>query len=167
MPSHMQDEVQAHSLQDPESFWAHHAEQLYWHKKPSRTLRRTTKKLPSGVSHPHWTWFPDGEISTSYNCIDRHVKNGNGESIAIVWDSPVTGRKEKYTYNQLLEEVEALAGVLEKEGVRKGDVVLIYSKSSHPMIICRDRKILEQRNSFSLLGGSFSLFLPSIVPDGS
>ncbi|KAK3174949.1 hypothetical protein OEA41_002195 [Lepraria neglecta] len=126
MAPHPQDEVQSHSLNDPESFWTHQAEQLHWHKKPSRALALSTKKLPSGVSHPSFSWFPDGEISTSYNCVDRHVKNGNGNSTAIIWDSPVTGSKEKYTYNQLLSEAETLAGVLREEGVKKGDVVLVY-----------------------------------------
>ncbi|KAI9811149.1 MAG: hypothetical protein M1827_005600 [Pycnora praestabilis] len=126
MAPHVQDQVQTHSLEDPCSFWGHQAEQLQWHKKPSSILKETTKELSGGVSHPHWTWFPDGEISTSYNCVDRHVKNGNGESTAVIWDSPVSGSKEKYTYNQLLSEVETLAGVLREEGVKKGDVVLIY-----------------------------------------
>lgn len=130
MAPHIQDEVQGQSVKDPEAFWSHHAEQLYWHKKPSSSLKKTIKKLPSGTSHPHWTWFPDGEISTSYNCVDRHVKNGNGDSTAVIWDSPVTGRKEKYTYKQLLSEVETLAVVLRDEGVKKGDVVLIYSMCS-------------------------------------
>ena len=53
--------------------------------------------------------------------------NGNGDATAIIWDSPVTGCKEKYTYTQLLHEVETLAGVLKEEGVTKGDVVLVYS----------------------------------------
>ena len=119
--------VEAHSIRNPESFWTHQAEQLYWHKRPSRALVQLTKKLFNGTSHPSFTWFPDGEISTSYNCVDRHVKNGNGDSVAIIWDSPVTGSKENYTYSQLLQEVETLAGVLREEGVRKGDVVLVYS----------------------------------------
>jgi propionyl-CoA synthetase len=80
----------------------------------------------SNVSHDHWSWFADGEISTTYNCVDRHVAQGNGDSIAIYWDSPVTQQKEQYTYKQLLVEVETLAGVLREEGVKKGDVVLIY-----------------------------------------
>lgn len=126
-PSHPQDEVQAHSIHDPESFWAHQAEQLYWNKKPSRALARPTRNLFNGISYPSFTWFPDGEISTSYNCVDRHVLNGNGDATAIIWDSPVTGCKEKYTYTQLLHEVETLAGVLREEGVTKGDVVLVYS----------------------------------------
>lgn len=131
MPSpHLQHAVHQSSLQDPERFWSHHAEQLDWHQKPSCAIARHSKTLPSGVRHDHWTWFPDGEISTTYNCVDRHVRNGRGENVAIVWDSPVTGSKEKYTYRQLLDEVEVLAGVLREEGVRKGDVVIIYSRTS-------------------------------------
>ena len=127
MPPHAQDEAHAASLRDPESFWSHQADQLLWHKKPSRALRKSTRRLANGIEHPTYSWFPDGEISTSYNCVDRHVEGGNGDSTAIVWDSPVTGSKEKYTYKQLLAEVEALAGVLREEGVKKGDVVLVYS----------------------------------------
>ena len=55
------------------------------------------------------------------------MHNGNGDSVAIIWESPVTGSKEKITYRRLLDEVEVLAGVLREEGVRKGDVVVIYS----------------------------------------
>ena len=131
MISHPQDQAQSHSLRDPESFWTHQAEQLHWHKRPSRSLVLPTKKLKSGTEHKSFTWFPDGEISTSYNCVDRHVMNGNGDSTAIIWDSPVTGSKEQYTYDQLLIEVQTLAGVLREEGVRKGDVVLVYSMSSN------------------------------------
>ncbi|KAL9126186.1 MAG: hypothetical protein Q9217_004730 [Psora testacea] len=126
MATHPQDTVQLHSLKDPESFWSHQAKQLHWHKVPSRALKRYTKALPNGVSYPSFCWFPGGEISTSYNCIDRHVQAGNGGTTAVIWESPVTGAKEKITYNRLLEEVETLAGGLREEGVRRGDVVLVY-----------------------------------------
>lgn len=128
-PPHPQDTVHAHSLRDPESFWDRHARSLHWHTAPSCALRRSHKTLPrSGVRHEHWSWFPDGEISTTYNCVDRHVERGHGDNPAIVWESPVTGRRETYTYRQVLDEVEVLAGVLREEGVRKGDVVIIYSE---------------------------------------
>ncbi|KAL1793871.1 hypothetical protein ACET3X_007292 [Alternaria dauci] len=124
---HIQDQVYAASISNPEQFWQRQANNLYWHKKPSKAFQRSTKHLKkSNVSHEHWEWFPDGEISTTYNCVDRHVASGNGERVAICWDSPVTGQKEQYTYQQLLQEVETLAGVLREEGVKKGDVVLIY-----------------------------------------
>jgi propionyl-CoA synthetase len=88
---------------------------------------RTTKALVSGATYDSWSWFPDGELSTSYNCIHRHVCNGDEDNTAIVWDSLITGQSEKLTYGQLLDEVEYLSGVLRDQGVKKGDIVLIYS----------------------------------------
>ncbi|KAL1837880.1 hypothetical protein VTJ49DRAFT_3284 [Mycothermus thermophilus] len=126
MSSHPQDQVHHHSLTDPESFWAHQAEHIDWHKRPSAVLARTTRQLKSGDSHPHWEWFPGGELSTCYNCVDRHVLAGHGDFPAIFYDSPVTGTKQRISYKELLEEVETFAGVLREEGVRKGDVVLVY-----------------------------------------
>jgi propionyl-CoA synthetase len=124
---HIQDQVYDASISDPETFWSRQAGQLHWHKKPSKAFEKSTKHLSrSKVSHDHWSWFADGEISTTYNCVDRHVEAGNGDGVAIHWDSPVTQQKEQYTYKQLLHEVETLAGVLKEEGVKKGDVVLIY-----------------------------------------
>lgn len=125
--SHPQDQLHASSLADPESFWAEQASHLHWHKKPTTVLRRYTKALPrSHKSHDHWEWFPDGEISTCHNCVDRHVEAGNGGRPAILYDSPVTGTKQRITYAELLDDVEALAAVLRAEGVGKGDTVLVY-----------------------------------------
>ncbi|KAF2687746.1 acetyl-CoA synthetase-like protein [Lentithecium fluviatile CBS 122367] len=127
MAQHVQDRVYADSTTNPAEFWNRQAKNVHWHKQPSRAFERTNKTLvKSGVTHDHWSWFPGGKISTAYNCVDRHVLNGNGNNVAICWDSPVTGLKEQYTYKQLLQEVETLAGVLREEGVKKGDVVLIY-----------------------------------------
>ncbi|KAI9663313.1 MAG: hypothetical protein M1831_002597 [Alyxoria varia] len=126
MASHLQDEVQEHSIQDPESFWSHQAEQLSWYKAPSRAITKDVKRLKSGESHPHWSWFPGGEISTSFNCVDRHVEAGRGGNTAIIWDSPVSGSRERYTYAQVLEDIEVLAGVMKEIGVSKGDVVIVY-----------------------------------------
>ncbi|OAA68122.1 acyl-synthetase [Niveomyces insectorum RCEF 264] len=128
MSDHPQDEVQRHSLTDPESFWGHQADHLFWHRKPDTALRRTTKTLrgQGNTSHDHWEWFPGGQISTCYNCIDRHVLAGRGNEPAILYDSPVTQTKQRITYAQLLAEVETTAAVLREHGVRKGDVVLVY-----------------------------------------
>ncbi|EZF10693.1 hypothetical protein H112_08129 [Trichophyton rubrum D6] len=127
MPAlHPQDAVQSLSLTHPEQFWARHAAQLHWHKEPSAALRMGTRTLADGTRHQSWLWFPDGEISTTYNCVDRHVRAGRGADVAILWESPATGREEKITYSQLLEEVEVLAGVLREQGVQRGDVVVIY-----------------------------------------
>lgn len=144
---HPQDQVQHHSLTDPEGFWGHQAEHLYWHRKPSAVLTRTTKALKTGDTHAHWEWFPDGEISTCYNCVDRHVSAGHGDFPAILYDSPVTNTKQRITYKQLLDEVEVFAAVLREEGVKKGDVVLVYSKHHPNMPLSQD--VVPRANSLS------------------
>lgn len=130
MPSHPQDEVYQASITSPESFWADQASHLHWHVPPTSILRKYTKAFgkKETISHDHWEWFADGEISTCYNAVDRHVLAGNGDAPAIFYDSPVTATKQTITYSELLKEVEVFAGVLRDEGVRKGDVVLVYSE---------------------------------------
>ncbi|KAH8744130.1 putative acetate-CoA ligase [Diaporthe sp. PMI_573] len=56
----------------------------------------------------------------------RHVLAGNGDCVAVYYDSPITKTKSAITYKQLLSEVEALAGALRDQGVKKHDVVMIY-----------------------------------------
>lgn len=135
---HPQQSAHAQSLHSPEAFWSHHAAALHWHRAPSSAIARYPRTVDlrpedadtNGQRQGHydaWTWFPDGEISTTYNCVDRHVEAGHGDRTAIIWDSPVTGSKEAWTYARLLDEIEVLAGVLREEGVRRGDVVILYS----------------------------------------
>jgi propionyl-CoA synthetase len=128
MTRYDQDEAHDLSLKDPERFWSRHCQQLYWHHPPKRMLERRVRKTEDGATYPDWTWFPDGEISTTYNCVDRHVHNGHGATPAIIWDSPVTKTKKTITYKQLLSDVEVFAAVLQNEGVKKGDVVIVYSE---------------------------------------
>lgn len=127
MDVHPQDKAFALSIESPEEFWSHHAAQLHWHTPPSQSLQLTTKTLDDGTTHPHWSWFPGGEISTTYNCVDRHVLAGHGDKVAIQFESPVTGISQAITYARLLEEVEVLGAVLREKGIKKGDVVLLYS----------------------------------------
>lgn len=129
MSHYLQDKLQALSLSDPETFWLAQAAHLQWHKPPSAALRNdNAASLHAGQSDGHsWTWFPDGEISTCYNCVDRHVVASQGAHPALFWDSPVTGQKKTITYNELLRDVGEFAAVLREEGVGRGDVVLVYS----------------------------------------
>ena len=125
---HAQERANALSLQDPTAFWSRHAEQISWYKKPDAVITHFTNRLPSGNSHPSWQWFPGGRLNTCYNCVDRHVEAGNGDVPAIFWHSEVANSREVFSYAQLKEEVEVLAGVLSELGVAKGDRVVIYSE---------------------------------------
>jgi len=66
------------------------------------------------------------QTNTCHNCIDRHVQAGRGDQVALIYDSPVTGTVEHWTYAGMLEEVEALAAVYLGLGVTRGDRIIIY-----------------------------------------
>ena len=156
---HVQDRVYAQATAEPGAFWNAQAQNVYWHRKPQKPFHKSKKVLKSGVTHEDYIWFPGGEISTTYNCVDRHVNNGHGNNVALYWDSPVTGIKEQFTYYQLLQEVETLAGVLKEEGVEQGDVVLIYM----PMIPAAVFAMLAVARLGSIHAVVFGGFAPSAL----
>ena len=106
------------STQDPNAFWLAAADAIDWIKKPAVALDERTA--------PVYRWYPDSELNTCYNAIDRHVLAGRGDQTAIIYDSAMTGTKKFYTYNELLEKVSVFAGALANQGISKGDRVLIY-----------------------------------------
>ena len=116
--SSLYDEVHARSLSDPESFWAEAAEAIHWTKRWERVL--------DDSNPPSYRWFTGGELNTCYNALDVHVENGRGDQPALIYDSPVTGAKRRYTYSGLRDEVARFAGVLAGLGVSKSDRVIIY-----------------------------------------
>ena len=106
------------SINNKEDFWKKVAEDIFWYKKPSKILNSSNP--------PFYRWFEDGTTNTCYNAIDHHINNGNGNKIAIIYDSPITGTKKTFTYKTLKEEVSLFAGALVNQGVSKGDRVIIY-----------------------------------------
>ncbi|MBI2655448.1 acetate--CoA ligase [Candidatus Woesearchaeota archaeon] len=104
------------SIENPEAFWAEKADELEWFKKWNSVLRN---------DHGFFKWFEGGELNASDNCLDRHVKSGNANKKAIIWEQE-SGKNRIYTYGQLLKEVCRFANVLKKKNVKRGDVVQIY-----------------------------------------
>jgi propionyl-CoA synthetase len=90
------------------------------------TWIREPKRILDESNPPFYRWFPDAELNTCANALDRHVDQGRGEQAALIYDSPVTGTKRTYTYRDLLDETARFAGVLRSLGVGKGDRVVIY-----------------------------------------
>jgi propionyl-CoA synthetase len=124
---HPQAQVQQASLQNPEHYWDHFASELHWDTPYSKVLTFHDALPSSGLNY---TWFKDGMLNTCYNAVDRHVRAGRGKQVAIYYDSPANNEKRPITYLELLEEVQICAGVIASRGVKKGDMVLIYSKLS-------------------------------------
>ncbi|MEJ2529448.1 MAG: propionyl-CoA synthetase [Gammaproteobacteria bacterium] len=108
----------ARSMEDPEGFWADAAAGIDWYKPWDKVLDDSNK--------PFYRWFRGAELNTCYNAVDRHADGGRGEQAALIYDSPVTDSKKVITYNELKDMVARFAGVLVRQGVSKGDRVLIY-----------------------------------------
>uniref|UniRef100_A0A672Y633 Acyl-CoA synthetase short-chain family member 3, mitochondrial n=1 Tax=Sphaeramia orbicularis TaxID=375764 RepID=A0A672Y633_9TELE len=102
----------------PDTFWAEVGQDINWFEPWTKTLHIEDPVFPN--------WFMGGKLNMCYNAVDRHVESGRGEQPAIIYDSPVTGTKQIITYRELLDQVSRLAGVLVKNGVQKGDLVVIY-----------------------------------------
>jgi propionyl-CoA synthetase len=112
------DEVYARWQDAPESFWAELAEAVHWYKKWDKILDASRP--------PFYRWFTGGMVNTCYNALDRHVEQGRGNQPALIYDSPVTGNIKTFSYRELLDEVARFAGVLFRQGIQKGDRVIIY-----------------------------------------
>ena len=106
------------SINDPENFWGSLAENIFWYKKPSIILNKSNP--------PFYRWFEDGITNTCYNAIDFHVDRGLGKKIALIYDSPITGKKNKFTYLELKNLVSKFAGALKNQNINKKDRVIIY-----------------------------------------
>jgi propionyl-CoA synthetase len=111
-------DVHRRSLQARDDFWREAAAAIDWHRVPATILDDSRA--------PFYRWFPDGELNTCHNAVDRHVAAGRADQPALVYDSPVTGATRAYTYRELLEKVSTLAGALRGLGVGVGDTVIVY-----------------------------------------
>jgi propionyl-CoA synthetase len=112
------EELFQRSIKDPEGFWGEAAQAIDWDRKWDKVLDDSKK--------PFYRWFTGGEMNTCYNALDRHVKGGRADQVAMIYDSPVTSTLQKFTYRELLDQVSRFAGVLKDQGVDKGTTVIIY-----------------------------------------
>ena len=116
-PGSLQDAVHR-SLQDPETFWGDAAGAVHWYKPWDKVLDDSNK--------PFCRWFVGGELNTCYNALDVHVENGRADQTALIYDSPVTGAIETFTFRELRDKVAHFAGALAGLGAGKNDRVIIY-----------------------------------------
>ena len=111
-------DVYARWRSDPHDFWRDAAKAIDWIEPP-----RTIFDADAGI---YGHWFPDASCNACFNVVDRHVRDGRGDRIAIIHDAPIQGTVATLTYAELLAEVRALAAVLVEHGVGKGDRVIVY-----------------------------------------
>ena len=106
------------SLREKEAFWSEAAREIHWEKPWDRVL--------DDSNPPFYRWFVGGRLNTCFNALDLHIERGRGKQIALIYDSPVTGTVKSYTYDAFRDEVARTAGALVRQGIAKGDRVIIY-----------------------------------------
>ncbi len=107
------------SVDDPEGFWAEQAETFTWHQKWHTVLK-------NDFITPDVRWFEGGKMNITENCLDRHIAT-KGDQTAILWEANEANEPSiKYTYKQLLSEVNKCANALKAQGVKKGDRICFY-----------------------------------------
>ncbi len=104
------------SIEQPDTFWAREAGELTWQQPWTEVLK---------WNEPSAEWFVGGKLNVSENCLDRHLGTARQNKAAILWEGE-PGEKRVLTYQQLHREVCRFANVLKRNGVAKGDRVLIY-----------------------------------------
>ena len=97
-------ETYRRSLEQPEEFWAEAAEAIDWERRWDRVLDDSRP--------PFYRWFAGARLNTCWNALDRHVAAGRGERVALIWDSPVTGAIERFTYREMRDRTARVAGML-------------------------------------------------------
>jgi len=105
--------------EDIEAYWAEVAERIDWFEK-------WTDVNKTNYHDAHIEWFTNGKLNASYNCIDRHIKNGLGDKTALIWQSNDVNVTKNVTYNELLVHVSQFANALKNANIQKGDRVCIY-----------------------------------------
>ncbi len=111
-------EMFTESIENKEKFWEEQAKEIKWFEFPKTILSEDENGYPVG--------FKDGKLNMSYLCLDKHIEDGYGDQVAVIYDSPVTDKKQKFTFNEVKEEVSKLAGGLKSLGLKKGDSAVIY-----------------------------------------
>lgn len=120
------------SIEKPSEFWKEQAGEIAWYKQPICILSTNQYGYPQ--------WFEDGELNACYLALDKHIEDGFGDQIAIIYDSPVTQTVQKFTYSEMKSEVAKLAGGLISLGLKKGDTAVVYMpmipKALFAMLAC-------------------------------
>ncbi|MFT5098020.1 MAG: acetyl-CoA synthetase [Patiriisocius sp.] len=121
------------SIDSPDSFWAEQATSfLTWSKA-------FTEVNKSDLAKGETSWFRDGELNASVNCIDRHLET-RADQVAIIWEGDDPKEDASITYRELHDKVCRLANVLQDRGVKKGDRVCIYMpmipEAAYAMLAC-------------------------------
>ena len=127
------EELYQQSIESPKEFWAEQAgELLHWHEPWKSVMHSEFKKAET-------SWFAEGKLNVSFNCIDRHLDK-RGEQTAIIREGDAPTDDKHISYRELHKQVCKLSNALKDRGVKKGNRVCIYMpmvpEAAYAMLAC-------------------------------
>ena len=102
----------------------------------------------------------DGKYNISFESIDKHVKNGLGEKLALIWEGP-DGLRKEYTFKDISECSNKVGDALKSIGVKKGDRVFTFLSRGPELYI----SAIAIPKIGGILGPLFVAFGPEVVKD--
>lgn len=112
-------QMYAHSIDDPDTFWAEQADEFIDWFKPWDEVQEWD--FHTGDIN----WFKGAKVNVAYNCLDRHLET-RPDQTAIIWEGDDPEESRHITYRELHDEVSRFSNALKGLGVKKGDRVCIY-----------------------------------------
>ena len=107
-----------------------------------------------------FSWNETGKINMAYECIDRHVDNGEGDKIALNYRDEK--RKEQFSFKELKVLSNKAANVLvDKANVQKGDRVFIFMPRTPELYFA----FLGILKIGAIVGPLFEAFMEKAVTD--
>src|SRR5204863_9132124 len=101
---------------DPEQFWEQEGRnRVTWFKDFDKL---------SEWELPYAKWYIGGKLNVCYNCVDRHVENGDGDKVAYFWEGEPEDRR-RITFADLRSEVVRAANGFKKAGISRGTHVAV------------------------------------------
>ena len=113
-----------HATHEPDSYWLQEAGRIDWIRFPALA---GASRFDGEVQI---SWFADGLLNVSVNCLDRHLRERRDQP-ALIWQGEAEEDVRRVSYGELHAEVCRLANALRGLGIGKGDRVAIYL----PMVI--------------------------------
>ncbi|MEO7239990.1 MAG: AMP-binding protein, partial [Sphingomicrobium sp.] len=113
-------ELHARVAADPDAFWLDQAKRLDWMRFPTEAGDWSFDEDDFGIS-----WFADGQLNLSVNCLDRHLET-RGDRVALIFEADEPGDGRNLTYRELHAETCRIANLLKSRGIKRGDRVMIY-----------------------------------------
>ncbi|MFL4475096.1 AMP-binding protein [Paeniglutamicibacter sp. MACA_103] len=110
-------ELHAKADADPEWYWGRVSDWLglKWQSEPDSVADQLTE--------PHLTrWFPGGHLNLTENAVNRWIREGRGEEIALTWESE-NGSAGAWSFNELDREINRVSHGLLDLGIEFGDTV--------------------------------------------